>query len=205
VGANVGSYTVLAAKAVGCSCISVEPMEGTVRRLRDNLALNGIAERVTVHVCAVGEDVGVARMTALAETVARVVEEDAGTDVVEVPRRPLDSIVGARVPSVLKMDVEGYEGAALKGAQQLLSSPDLRACIVETLTSVDQSGSRADEVATLLASHGFSAAAYDPDRRTLERRSDVNRGGNTLFLRDWQWVRARVEGARRFAVAGRLV
>ena len=46
VGANVGSYTILACAAAGARGIAFEPVPATHRRLRDNVRLNGLEERV---------------------------------------------------------------------------------------------------------------------------------------------------------------
>ena len=46
VGANVGSYTVLAAGAVGSRVLAVEPIPTTFGFLRRNVALNGLGELV---------------------------------------------------------------------------------------------------------------------------------------------------------------
>ena len=46
VGANVGSYTVLAAGAVGSRAFAVEPIPTTFGFLRRNVELNGLGERV---------------------------------------------------------------------------------------------------------------------------------------------------------------
>jgi len=53
--------------------------------------------------------------------------DEVGLAVLEVAALPLDDIVqalGASVPQIgaIKMDIEGHEGAALKGARQLITS-----------------------------------------------------------------------------------
>lgn len=48
VGANVGSYTVLAAGALGAHAIAVEPIPAALATLQDNLALKAIGDRVKV-------------------------------------------------------------------------------------------------------------------------------------------------------------
>ena len=43
VGANIGSYTILAGGAVGARCISVEPVKSTFEKLEDNINLNRLS------------------------------------------------------------------------------------------------------------------------------------------------------------------
>ena len=199
VGANVGSYSVLAAKAVGCNCVSVEPIAATVRRLRDNLALNHIADRVEVHECAAGALEGVVHMTTDGDTVNRVLASPvAGAS--EVPARTLDGLLGDRCVTLFKMDVEGYELAALRGARKLLSQQALGACIVETLGADGRDTH--EPVEALLEEHGFRPATYDPWRRTLTRRQRCNPSGNTLFVRNWSELSQRLRTARPFEVLG---
>src|SRR4029079_10392991 len=47
VGANLGSYTVLAGAGVGCRVVALEPSSDTYKRLVANVRSNRIADRVT--------------------------------------------------------------------------------------------------------------------------------------------------------------
>jgi hypothetical protein len=63
-----------------------------------------------------------------AGTIESAVVESGGTSI-EV--ETLEAIVGERVPTFIKMDVEGYELEALKGAEKLLREkrPKLAICV----------------------------------------------------------------------------
>lgn len=54
VGANVGSYTVLAAAVCGASAITIEPDPTTARYLARNISANNIDTRCTIAQTAVG-------------------------------------------------------------------------------------------------------------------------------------------------------
>jgi hypothetical protein len=121
-------------------------------------------------------------MTPNEDSINRVVEADLGSgEVVEVPCRTLDQIIGSGpFPQIMKMDIEGFELPALRGATRMLSNPELRACIVEVW-----SGSKADQPATqlvlaLLASFGFTTATYDGFTRVLRATDGLGQGSNTL-------------------------
>ena len=60
VGANVGSYTVLAAAVCGARTLAIEPDPDSADGLRDNIRLNKLADRVTVLQAALGDRDGVA-------------------------------------------------------------------------------------------------------------------------------------------------
>ena len=49
VGANIGSYTVLASAVIGAKSISIEPIPNAFRNLMQNIILNDIKVRVTAH------------------------------------------------------------------------------------------------------------------------------------------------------------
>src|SRR5262249_20828180 len=63
VGANVGSYTILASGVVGCRTVAFEPDPVTAAVLERNIALNQIAEQVETRIAAVGERNGVVRFS----------------------------------------------------------------------------------------------------------------------------------------------
>jgi FkbM family methyltransferase len=115
VGANIGYYTLAFAAAVGPTGAveSIEPMPENLETLERNVRANDLRQ-VRVHRCAVGaED----RPTRLQPGFNATVNQS-GT--LEVPMRRLDSLLPDGV-DLVKIDIEGYEGHALAGAQQLLS------------------------------------------------------------------------------------
>ena len=54
VGANIGSYTLLAAGAAGADAAAFEPIPQTFESLQRNIAFNRLANRVTCHNVGVG-------------------------------------------------------------------------------------------------------------------------------------------------------
>ncbi|MDX6691969.1 MAG: hypothetical protein QOG15_3426 [Solirubrobacteraceae bacterium] len=131
IGANVGFFTVLAARMVGEGgrVLAFEPIEATAALAREAAVRSGLADRVEVRTAAVGANSGTARMCSVAAggiwshlTTVRdphpmTVEE------VEVTLVSLDDVIadGAPPPDVIKLDVEGAEGDVLRGAKRLLA------------------------------------------------------------------------------------
>lgn len=74
-----------------------------------------IKERITIRSAALGERAGVVRFNATGDDQARA---GTGEQVVEVIA--LDEVQWPRLPTYLKLDIEGFEPAALKGAQRLI-------------------------------------------------------------------------------------
>jgi FkbM family methyltransferase len=172
IGANVGTYTVLASKVCGADTIAVEPDPDTARALRRNIDVNGIADKVQVVEAALGAEEGVTPFTIGRDTVNRVASGD-DSDVREVPLRTLDDVLEGRVPAIMKIDVEGYEAEVLKAASKTLSHPGLRAIITETLD---------DDVNTLLMRAGFVHAYYDPNEKAVSANFKMT-SNNSLMIR----------------------
>jgi FkbM family methyltransferase len=145
VGANVGSYTILAAAVVGAHCIALEPGPKAFERLEDNVRLNGADTRVQAYQIGAGDRRGQLQFTLGLDTVNHVVDStssEAGEPAVTVDVVPLDELLqGASPVTLIKLDVEGFEAKVLEGAEQTLERPELKAVIMETKARVPAMGS----------------------------------------------------------------
>jgi len=189
VGANIGSYTVLASAVAGADTISVEPDPGTMASLKRNIEANAIGERVSTVEAAVGANAGTARFTVGRDTVNRIASEaDAGTRAVRVMR--LDDLLAGRAPILIKLDVEGFEAEVLAGGRETLGKRSLIAIETE---------SRDPAVVDQLTGAGFHEVFYDPMSRTLSE-TVVWAQNNALFVRDRDRCLERLAQARRVRV-----
>jgi FkbM family methyltransferase len=127
-GANVGAYTVLFGMWTGPTgrVIAFEPDPNAFDGLHEHVAMNDLGDRVTIVAAAVtdgredrvrlmlGESSGISRVAGAADG------EAPGT---EVNALSIDAFCGARevTPTVIKIDVEGAELAALKGARATIA------------------------------------------------------------------------------------
>jgi FkbM family methyltransferase len=195
VGANIGSYTVLASGVRGATTWAFEPDPGTVRALERNVELNNLGDKVTIHPLALGEIDGTVAFTQGLDTVNRVVC-DGEANARRVVVRRLDSLVGERQPLLIKMDVEGYEQSVVRGAQHLLAADGLRVMTLETVTS---------EIDEFMAKHGFVRAYYDPFHRALTTTSNGQQASNAIYVRDWDFVASRLTTAPAVNVLGRSI
>jgi FkbM family methyltransferase len=120
-GANVGFYSLLASVLVGTAgrVYCFEPLARNIVYLRMHVALNGL-ENCFVFEAAVSDTDGDARFDPLAEpSMGRL--SDRGDQVVRTVR--LDSLVDRGQilpPTLMKIDIEGGEFAALKGAARII-------------------------------------------------------------------------------------
>ena len=201
VGANMGSYTVLARGACGARTVSYEPIAETFGRLRDNLELNDAADaRSRLANVAVGSRAGTLRMSLGQDAMNHVATPgQAGTREVAVVTLDADQ---PEAPLLLKVDVEGFESEALAGANRLLADPALRAVIIELNGLGARYGFDDAAVHARLCSAGFAPYAYEPFARRL---TPLERPGphNTLYLRDLPFIEARLRSAEPVRLLGR--
>jgi FkbM family methyltransferase len=185
IGANVGSYTILASKVCGAHSIAFEPDPESVRALRRNLALNAVEDLVRVEQTALGANRGEVLFTVGLDTMNRVTTADDQNSQVVTVRR-LDDIPGVDSAVLAKLDVEGFEDEVMDGGMSILSSPNLLAFQCE---------SHGATLTKALASHGFEEYFYDPFSRVLSKERFGKRASNALFVRDTQQVMRRLKAA----------
>lgn len=196
VGANIGSYTVLASAVVGCRTISLEPVPSTFRKLQGNVRINGIEALVELHHCAAGAESGEVWFRTDLDTMNRVVDEQAAVQKERVQVRRLDDVFRGTVAAIWKIDVEGYEEKVLRGADRALQATGVKAVMLE---------GHDDHIAERMRIAGFTAMAYDPWTRQLlegDRVEGTGASGNHLWVRDRDWVQSRCRESRRYEVVG---
>ena len=185
VGANIGSYTVLASAVCGAETIAVEPDPITMGWLKKNIAANGIGDAVTTVEAVVGREEGEVNFTVGLDTVNQVAGAGhANTRKVRVVR--LDDLLRGRSPAFIKLDVEGYEAEVIGGASETLKNPSLLAIETE---------SRDAEVLSTLRNAGFAEYSYDPTQRSLKEQAGGS--SNALFLRGVDSTAIKLAAATR--------
>jgi FkbM family methyltransferase len=197
VGANVGSYTMLAA-AAGAKVEAFEPSPTTAVWLSRNVAANSLQEMVRVHECALGPAPGEVLFTRGTDTTNHVlVAGEAGPLVDKVRMETLDENFDRGKPALVKIDVEGFEASVLEGATEALASPSLFGLIIEWNGFHKRYGT-GDRTLQQILSSGLHCHRYDARTRIISPADPARRGGNLLFLRDAESAQARVSAARRF-------
>ena len=192
IGANVGSYTVLASGAVGCRSESFEPVPTTFQRLLRQVAANGLEPRVITHQAAMGAAAGELRFSTDRDAMNHVVGSSYSGESMLVPVLAIDHLPSLRHACCWKLDVEGHESAVLAGATRTLAEAPPAAILCED---------RSPAVQHTLTAAGFQPCAYNPLTRKLRPDSGA-RGGNQLWVRDLAWTQQRLQTAPAFTVLG---
>jgi len=163
VGANVGFYTLLAARRSGPTgrIAAFEPLPRNVGYLRRHVGLNRL-ENVEVVEAAVADTPGVMRFG----TSRNFLEGhlDAGGELT-VATITLDSFVadGFPLPDIVKIDVEGAERRVLHGARDVLAAAQP---VIFLATHDDQVHG---ECCAFLEQHDYSVRSLDADDLSVAR------------------------------------
>ena len=122
VGANAGFYTLAFARLVGEGghVWSFEPLEENVQNLRRHVALNEFAN-VSVVQAAVAERAALRALRPVRAMPTGRLAEGGDCDVQTVSLDEFCDRAGIECPDVIKLDIEGGESLALKGAGRLLA------------------------------------------------------------------------------------
>jgi len=205
VGANLGSYTILAGAVVGSRVIAFEPVPETYERLVDNIRINHVEDRVVAHNVGLAERKGRIAFTRGLDTVNHALaEHEDASDVIEVEVESIDTMLEDFPPDLIKIDVEGYESLVLAGGAQTLTNPRLHSVIMELNGSGLRYGFDEGKILEFMHGLGFKAFAYDPATRSLAPATGGKPNtGNTIFIRNDSFVRERLRKASAFTVLGR--
>jgi FkbM family methyltransferase len=199
IGANVGAYTVLASAAARARTYAFEPSPAAIHSLRGNIELNRIADRVNIEPYAIGRAPGSVSMSTGGPSAMHHIGAEGSSSRIEM--RTIDSY--HLNPSIMKIDVEGYEAEVLAGAIETAACPELVAIITEDNDDSLKYGDGIQSISSFMSQHGFTAVTYDPWQRKITAKH--KRSDNTLYLRDIENVQRRVAEAEPFHVFGRSI
>lgn len=97
---------------------------------------------------------------------------------------------------MIKMDVEGFEESVIKGARQSLASDAVKAVELETVTPA---------IEATLEQCKFKRAFYNPFHRALTAAPGNLAASNALFVKDWDFIAARLTSAPAVEVFGKSI
>jgi FkbM family methyltransferase len=181
IGANVGAYSLIAAKATGnqARVFAFEPSPATYRDLFRNVLHNDCADSITALPLALWSESKVLsfrfhlfRSGAAKHRVAT--ELDSGhprvSNVIGVRLDDLIDRFGLPVPTHAKIDVDGGELELLRGAVRTLRQPEWRSILIELELGGDTEQNL--EIKQLLAAAGFQPTQRHSRQQTPNNRKD---------------------------------
>ena len=182
VGANLGSYTLLASGICHCKTIAFEPIDKTFNKLSKNISINKLSNKVELRKKAILSEDELKKNKKLIFSVDRgccnqVVNENYDGKKQYVSVSTLDKECQFLKPSLIKIDVESYEEKVLLGGLNILVQENLLALIVE---------GNSENVDRLLRSKGFVDFQYSPLKRKIRTQSNIEK---LKLKRNWIWIR----------------
>jgi len=140
VGANVGLHAITAKRLrPAATVVAFEPSPHTAARLVANADLNGADLRIVT--CALAETNGLAQLSVVTRGNSGLSSLRPWPDVtyeatITCPCARADALIGTANgalprPTVIKLDVEGFEAEVLRGFGVMLADPTLRAVVFE--------------------------------------------------------------------------
>jgi FkbM family methyltransferase len=181
IGANIGLFSMYAARRRTVNCIAVEPNPFSFSALCRNLLLNDLGDRITPLCLALGPQRGVARLGmdsveagAVGSTLAGADDTRRSLGTLLLALDDLPGFAGLPAPQHVKIDVDGIERLIVEGGTQLWAGAGLRSVLIETMHCTPQDRSRIDAV---LAAAGLHAvAAESSPANTVYRRAAAPAG-----------------------------
>ncbi len=170
-GANIGYFTLMASRLVGPNgcVVAVEPSTRALRKLTNHLWLNH-CRNVLLMSCAAGAAWGRSHLALATESniggSGLVASESIGQQIEPIWVAPLDDLLRADDfrPKLMKLDLEGYELQALRGAVHLIkrAQPWIICEVTEHLLSkFDSSTSGLFELLTGIGYTAYQCVASD--------------------------------------------
>lgn len=200
IGANLGQYTLLAAQRVGPTgrVHSFEPSVRMYSELRYNVALNNLSDNCFLNQVAVSEKEGSARLSRY-EPGAEVFgslgnHHRANCSIIgseEVKTITLDTHVlenHIHKIDLIKIDIEGSELPALRGAERILSQPDAPTIVLE-MSDINTAGFgyKALDIWDYLSEFGYCLYRFDHKGQICglaSRPSDFSRPQNLVAVKE---------------------
>ena len=167
IGAHHGLYSVLLAQKVK-RVIAFEPEQECHARLERNIQINGLSN-ITSYCKAVG-DRDTEETLYLGSGVGAIDSGKLGSDWTTGVRQTINVVRGDTfrqsqnlpAPTIVKIDVEGYEGAVLEGLRDSLSRPECRLVCCEIHPALLPHGVTKEALVATLRSFGFSDVRLFP-------------------------------------------
>jgi FkbM family methyltransferase len=174
IGAHIGYYTLLMARAVGPGgkVIAFEPDPDNCSILKRNVRINGY-RNVVIEQQAVGDVSGKVTLyrslTNLGDHRIYASEEQRPEINVDCVRLEDYFRLTAKRISFIKMDIQGAEYAAVEGGGSLWkANPDLLMIVEFWPFGLERIGVKPDELLNLLEGHGFVLYQVDEQNRLVE-------------------------------------
>lgn len=192
VGANIGLYSLYAARSRGVNVLAFEPESLNYALLNKNILLNQMDQKIQAYSLAISDEI-----TLDALHISLFLEGCSSNnfkETLDFKRKnfkpqfsqgcfsmTLDDLVQKHlipVPQYIKIDVDGIEHRIIKGARQTLGQPELQSVLVELNTNLPEHC----QIVDLMKENGFVYSQAQVDD-SLSKEGAFQGVGNFIFFR----------------------
>ncbi len=181
VGAQFGLYSMLAHRHIGNEgrIFAFEPSPDTIAVLRRHLVSNNMSDRVEIVQAAVGPEEGEVTFhmsgTHPSNTLAPTTVDPVKLTPMTVKAVTVDGFCRQRQlkPTILKIDVEGWELQVLRGATEVIQNPSLTICVEMHPYAWESAGYTAADFTTFAQTHGFEIVPITGQTSPLTEYGEV--------------------------------
>lgn len=201
IGANLGHYSLLLSNGQRCKSIALEPVPETYERLCGLISQNKLLGIVVPLNLGVSDKADVLYFSLDKSTMNRVVDKTYSNSK-QIPVLTLDDLSEQYgIPSAIKIDVEGFEFFVLNGGASVLVKPEIKMIVMELNNSGRHYGISDEDLFQKILGFGFVPIRYDYSQRNIELVSYFNKENfNTIFIREIEFVKARVKSAKSLKI-----
>ena len=192
VGANVGTFILLASGEKKAESIGFEPDLSAFKYLNENIELNRL-NNVKTHNIGVSSELRTLKFTT-GKGAMNHVSVDENEKCVNSQFDSIDNKCEINKPTIIKIDVEGYEKEVVLGMHATMKNKNLKAVIIECNTQNEKYDYSFSEIEAILLENGFDKYDYNPIKRELIEL-EVSNSLNVIFIRDFDFVEKRVKSS----------
>lgn len=201
IGANIGTYSILASKLTNCLSIAFEPSLNNFNILSANISLNNLKDKIKLYNIALGSKNEMQTIGFKGELTYITSNKDLSLQNVNV--KQLDTILD--YANLIKIDVEGYEENVLKGAIKILKNKKTNALIVE-FAGYNRYGSSNKKVHDLLIKNNFNPIKYSPYNRSFIKLKNFRQDKiNTIYIRDFKLAMDRIIHSAKYKIGNQFI
>jgi len=190
IGANVGMYTIWAAKTRGTKVFAFEPESQNYAVLNRNIVRNGVGDLVIAYCASLSDKAEFGQLRLSEFRIGSSVHQFSaygdsqrkqGAYYQGSYSSTLDTLVSdglLPIPDHVKIDVDGIEPKIVRGAQQTFANPKVKSVLIEVDTRIDDHWNMVD----LMLALGFDYA-HDQVEQAQRKEGPFKGVGNYVFRR----------------------
>ena len=199
VGSNIGSYSILTSVETGCEVICFEPSKPTFKSLLQNIKLNEVEDKIIPYNFGLSTSEELIEFTTDLGAINHVKLENESSKTEKIKFFRFDDIIKLQKPTIVKIDVEGFETNVLNGMTSSLKNKFLIAIIIELNFLGKKYGFEDSDIDDKLKSSGFNSFTYIPHTREIKPISFLDKD-NIIYIKDLSMLQKRIKTSKKFTV-----